>query len=81
MEPVLQFILNNKLILPIMLIAFVVQFVGLQYLIQNSYSDFSYSGHTYDYFEGSVVGAIVAVLAFALGIATFGICCFYIKIN
>ena len=81
MEPILQFILNNKFILPIMFIAFVIQFIGLQCLIGNIHSDFSYSGHTYDYFEGSFVGVIVAVLAFALGIATFGIYCFYIKIN
>ena len=80
-EPILQFMLNNKFILPIMFIAFVIQFIGLQYLIGNSNSDFSYSGHTYDYFERSFVKTIVAVLALILGVATFGICCFYIKIN
>ena len=81
MEPILQFIINNKIILAIMFIAFVIQFLGLQYLVQNKHSDFSYSGHEYQYFEGSLVCAIVAVLALGLGIATIGICCFYIKIN
>lgn len=79
MEPILQFIVNNKIVLPIMFIAFVIQFLGLQYLVQNKHSDFSYSEHEYQYFEGSLVGAIIVVLAFGLGIATIGICCIYIK--
>ena len=81
MEQILQFIIENKYLLTIMFIAFVIQFLGLAYLIQNQKSDFSYSGHEYEYFEGSLVGAIIAVLALGLGIATIGICCFHIKLN
>lgn len=79
MEPILQFILNNKIVLPIMFIAFIIQFIGLAYLIQHQKSDFSYSGHTFEYFDGDLTKAILAVLAFGLGIATIGICCIYIK--
>ena len=63
-----------------MFIAFVIQFLGLQYLVQNKHSDFSYSGHTFEYFDGDLTKTILAVLAFGLGIATIGICCFHIKI-
>ena len=81
MEPILQFIVNNKIVLPIMFIAFIIQFLGLEYLIQNQKSDFSYSGHTFEYFDGDLTKTILAVLAFGLGIATIEICCFYIKLS
>lgn len=81
MEPILQFLSNNKFVLAIMLIVFIIQFTGLQYLVQNNHSDFSYSDYEYKYFEGSLVKTIVSVLALIIGITTFGVCCLYIKIN
>lgn len=81
MEQILQFLLNNKYLLPVVFIGFVILFIGLKCLIQNICFDSSYSGHTYSYFEESLVETIIALLVLILGIATIVICCFYIKIN
>lgn len=81
MKPILQFIVNNKIILPIMFIAFVIQFLGLQYLIQNKKSDFSYSEHVYEYYEGDTDKTILAISAFILGTATIVVCLLYLYIQ
>ena len=81
MESVLHFLSNNKVVLPIVFIAFIVQFKGLVYLMQNLKYDFSYSGHKYTYYEGTLGKTILAILACALGITTILGCCLYININ
>lgn len=43
MKQILQFMLQNKYILIIALIAFIIQFNGLAYLIQNKKYDFTSS--------------------------------------
>lgn len=73
MEPILQFIIQNKYILTIGLIAFIIQFEGLAYLIQNKKSDFSYSGHSYEWYEGDTSKTILAILAFVFGITVIGV--------
>lgn len=78
---IVNFLSNNKFVLPIIFVAFIVQFEGLAYLIQNSKSDFSYSGHKYTYYEGTLGKTILAILACALGITIILACCIYIKIN
>ena len=78
---IVNFLSNNKSVLPIIFVAFIVQFEGLAYLIQNSKSDFSYSGHKYTYYEGTLGKTILAILACALGITIIFGCCIYIKIN
>lgn len=78
---IVNFLSNNKFVLPIIFVAFIVQFEGLAYLIQNSKSDFSYSGHKYTYYEGTLGKTILAILACALGITIIFGCCIYIKIN
>lgn len=78
---IVNFLSNNKFVLPIIFVAFIVQFEGLAYLIQNSKSDFSYSGHKYTYYEGTLGKTILAILACALGITIILGCCIYIKIN
>ena len=81
MESILHFLSNNKVVLPIIFIAFIAQFKGLTYLMQNSKSDFSYSGHKYTYYEGTLGKTILAILAGSLGITIFLGCCIYIKNN
>lgn len=81
MEQILQFIGQNKYVLTVGFIAFIIQFEGLAYLIQNSKSDFSYSGHKYTYYEGTLGKTILAILACSLGITIILGCCIYIKIN
>lgn len=76
---IVNFLSNNKFVLPIIFVAFIVQFEGLAYLIQNSKSDFSYSGHKYTYYEGTLGKTILAILACALGITIIFGCCIYIK--
>jgi len=49
--------------------------------MQNSKSDFSYSGNKYTYYEGTLGKTILAILACALGITIILGCCIYIKIN
>lgn len=78
---IITFLSNNKFVLPIIFVAFIVQFEGLAYLIRNSKSDFSYSGHKYTYYEGTLGKTILAILACALGITIIFGCCIYIKIN
>lgn len=78
---IITFLSNNKFILPIIFIAFIAQFKGLAYLMQNSKSDFSYSGHKYTYYEGTLGKTILAILACALGITIILGCCIYIEIN
>lgn len=81
MEKVLQIIILNKYILIISIIAFVIQFNGLAYLIQNKKSDFSYSEHVYEYYEGDTDKTILAILAFILGTATIVVCLLYLYIQ
>lgn len=81
MEQTLQFILENKHALIIIFIAFIIQFEGLAYLIQNKKSDFSYSGHTFEWFEGDTSKLVLAFLGFILGVSVIGICILYIKIH
>lgn len=78
---IVTFLSNNKFVLPIIFIAFIVQFKGLAYLMQNSKSDFLYSGHKYTYYEGTLGKTILAILACSLGITIILGCCIYIKIN
>ena len=53
MEQILQFIGQNKYVLIIGFIMFIIQFEGLAYLMSHKQSDFSYSGHSYEwYFKG-----------------------------
>lgn len=81
MEQTLQFILENKHALIIIFIAFIIQFEGLAYLIQNKKSDFSYSGHPFEWFEGDTSKLVLAFLGFILGVSAIGICILYIKIH
>lgn len=81
MEQILQFILFNKYILIVSLIAFIIQFKGLAYLIQNKQSDYSYSGHSYEWYDGDTKKTILAILAFIFGIVTFGVCILHIYIQ
>ena len=83
MEQTLQFILENKHALIIIFIAFIIQFEGLAYLIQNKKSDFSYSGHTFEWFEGDTNKLVLAFLGFILGVSVFviGICILYLKVH
>lgn len=81
MEPILQFILQNKYILIISIVAFIIQFEELAYLIQNKKSDFSYSRHTFEYFEGDTNKLILALLAFILGLSILGVCILYVFIQ
>ena len=76
MEQILQFIGQNKYVLTIGFIAFIIQFEGLVYLMSHKQSDFSYSGHEFEWFDGDAKKTILAILAFIFGIATFGICIF-----
>lgn len=81
MEQFLQFIGQNKYVLTIGFIAFIIQFEGLAYLISHKKSDFSYSGHEFEWLEGDTNKSILALLSFILGIVTIAICVLYIKIN
>lgn len=81
MEKVLQIIILNKYILIISIIAFIIQFKGLAYLIQNKKSDFSYSEHVYEYYEGNTDKTILAISAFILGTATIVVCLLYLYIQ
>ena len=78
MEQILQFILENKYMLIIIFIAFIIQFLGIAYLIQNKKSDFSYSGHTFEWFDGDTNKSVFALLSFILGVSVIGICILYI---
>ena len=49
MKQILQFIGQNKYVLTIGFIAFIIQFEGLVYLISHKQSDFSYSGHEFEW--------------------------------
>lgn len=44
-------------------------------------SDFSYSGHEFEWFDGDAKKTILAILAFTFGIATFGVCIFHMYIQ
>lgn len=81
MEQILQFIGQNKYVLIIGFIAFIIQFKGLAYLIKNKRSDYSYSGHSYEWYDGDTKKIILAILAFIFGIATFEVCILHIYIQ
>lgn len=81
MNQILQFMLQNKYHLIIIIIAFIIQFEGLTYLIQNKQSDFSYSGHSYDWYDGNTNKTILAILAFLFGIATIAVCILHLYIQ
>ena len=44
-------------------------------------SDFSYSGHSCEWYDGDTKKTILAILAFIFGIATFGVCILHIYIQ
>jgi len=81
MKQILQFIGQNKYVLTIGFIAFIIQFEGLVYLMSHKQSDFSYSGHEFEWFDGDAKKTILAILAFTFGIATFGVCIFHMYIQ
>lgn len=81
MEPILQFIIENKYLLIIISIAFIIQFIGLAYLIQHQKSDFSYSGHSYEWHDGDTSKTISAILSFVFGIATIVVCVLHLYIQ
>ena len=81
MEQILQFIGQNKYVLIIGFIMFIIQFEGLAYLMSHKQSDFSYSGHSYEWYNGDTKKTILAILAFIFGIATFGACILHIYIQ
>ena len=81
MEPILQFIIENKHLLIIIFIAFIIQFIGLAYLIQHKKSEFSYSGHSYECYDGDTSKTILAILSFVFGIATIVVCVLYLYIQ
>lgn len=81
MKQILQNILQNKYVLIIVITAFIIQFKGLAYLIQNKKSDFSYSEHVYEYYEGDTDKTILAISAFILGIATITVCILHLYIQ
>lgn len=81
MKQILQFIGQNKYVLTIGFIAFIIQFEGLVYLMSHKQSDFSYSGHEFEWFDGDAKKTILAILAFTFGIASFGVCIFHMYIQ
>lgn len=83
MAEALEFILANKYVLLIALVSFVVQYCGAAYILKNRKTDFSYSGHTVVWLEGTQRGLILSVLGFACGVSAFIVCILYliIKVN
>ena len=81
MNQILQIMLQNKYHLILIIIAFIIQFKGLAYLIQNKQSDSSYSGHSYEWYEGDTKKTILAISAFVSGIATIEVCLLYLYIQ
>lgn len=81
MEPILQFIIENKYLLIIISIAFIIQFIGLAYLIQHQKSDFSYSGHSYEWYDDDTSKIILAILSFVFCIVTIVVCVLYLYIQ
>ena len=83
MSEALAFILANKYILLIALVSFVVQYCGAAYILKNRKTDFSYSGHTVVWFEGTQRGLILSVLGSACGVSALIVCILYliIKVN
>lgn len=81
MNQILQFMLQYKYHLIIIIIAFIIQFEGLAYIMQNKQSDFSYSGHSYDWYDGDTSKTILAILAFLFGIATITVCILHLYIQ
>ena len=83
MAEALAFISANKYVFLIALVSFVVQYCGAAYILKNRKTDFSYSGHTVVWFEGTQRGLILSVLGFACGVSAFIVCIIYliIKVN
>ena len=44
----------------------------------NKKSDFSYSGHTFEWFEDDTNKSVLALLSFILGVSVIGICILHI---
>ena len=63
--------LTDFYILIVSVIAFILQFYCLSYLMKNRNSDFSYSGHVFVWYEGSTRKLILAILGFAVGMVVF----------
>lgn len=80
---VIAFILANKYVLMIALVSFVVHYCGAAYIFKNRKTDFSYSGHTVVWYEGTQRGLILSILGFACGVFSFIVCIIYliIKVN
>ena len=49
--------------------------------MQNKQSDSSYSGHSYEWYEGDTKKTILAISAFVSGIATIEVCLLYLYIQ
>ena len=81
MTEALAFISANKYVLLIALVSFIVQYLGAAYFFKNRKTDFSYSGHTVVWFEGTQRGLILSVLGFACGVSAFIVCIIYLIIN
>jgi hypothetical protein len=83
MSEALAFILANKYVLLIALVSFVVQYLCAAYILKNRKTDFSYSGHTVAWFEGTKRDLILSVIGFASGVSAFIVCIIYliIKVN
>jgi hypothetical protein len=78
---VIAFIFANKYVLLIALVSFVVQYLCAAYILKNRKTDFSYSGHTVVWYEGTQRGLIFSVLGFTCGVSSFIVCIIYIIIK
>ena len=78
MKEVTVFILENKYTILTALFSFIAQFLCATKLLKNKRSDFSYSGHTFSWYEGSLKEFSYLVLGFAVGVAIFVVCIIYL---
>ena len=80
MADVLAFTLANKYVLLIGVVSLVVEVLSVTYLARNIKTDFSYSGHEYEKFDGSWGYFILAVLGFASGVSALIVSSFYLVV-
>lgn len=69
LEDILNFLLGNKYLLLIITVAgLIVHFFGFVYIsTHRKKKDFSYSGYTYEWYEGSLFWLVLARIAWILG--------------
>ena len=71
---------NQHLVIIAFIVGLIVSMWQLMYIMRHRRSDFSYSGHSYVWYEGSTVRLALAFILFIIGFCVTGLSGYFLTI-